>query len=282
MMINDYLKSLPHIILPKHALTLYAGLLANVKIRIIKNRLIRKFIRKHGVNMQEAAHENIDDYACFNDFFIRHLKPGSRTIEDADIVSPVDGAVSELGDIQAGQLLQAKGRYYSVQELLACDQTLASDFNSGHFITLYLSPKDYHRVHMPMDGILSETLYVPGRFYSVQPALSRVIPNLFARNQRLVVQFETSIGRMAMVLVGATVVGRIGTAWQGDVPRSRYIRKAVYTDKKLIKKGEEMGYFKLGSTVILLFSQEAKMHWHQDMTSGKSIRLGEILGEIIS
>lgn len=282
MMINDYLKSLPHIILPKHALTLYAGLVANLKIRIIKNRLIRKFIRKHGVNMQEAAHQDIEYYACFNDFFIRHLKPGVRTIENVDIVSPVDGAVSEVGDIQEGQLLQAKGRYYSVQELLACNSKTADEFKSGHFITLYLSPKDYHRVHMPMDGNLSETIYVPGRFYSVQPALSRVIPNLFARNQRLIVQFDTSIGRMAMVLVGATVVGRIGTAWQGDIPRSRQIRKTVYNDKKLIKKGDEMGYFKLGSTVILLFSQEAKMRWEQNLTSGKSIRLGEGMGKIIS
>jgi len=280
MMIRDYLKSIPHILLPKHALTLYAGLLANLKINRIKNRLIRRFIQEHGVNMQEAEHENLSYYACFNDFFIRHLKPGCRPIAAADIVSPVDGSISEVGEIHQGQLLQAKGRYYSVEELLACSSTIAKRFNSGHFITIYLSPKDYHRVHMPIEGVLSEMTYVPGRFYSVQPALSRVIPHLFARNQRLVVQFETSIGLMAMVLVGATVVGRIGTAWSGDIARSRNIRKTAYTHEKILKKGEEMGYFKLGSTVILLFSQEAKMRWHESLTSEKTIFLGEMLGEI--
>lgn len=280
MMIRDYLKSIPHIILPKHGLTLYAGLMANAKIQRLKNRLIRRFIEKHGVNMQEAEQTDLAHYACFNDFFIRHLKPGCRTISAADIVSPVDGSMSELGDIDAGKLLQAKGRYYSVEELLACDKQTAQAFHSGHFMTLYLSPKDYHRVHMPITGRLTEMTYVPGRFYSVKPALSRVIPNLFARNQRLVVTFQTPIGPMVMVLVGATVVGRIGTTWEGDIKRSRQIRKTVYTGEKIIKKGEEMGYFKLGSTVILLFSQEVKMRWLETHQSGNSIRLGEALGQV--
>lgn len=280
-MMNDYLKSIPHIILPKHALTLYAGLVANLKVPFIKNRLIRRFIEKHGVNMEEAAQPDITHYACFNDFFIRHLKPGCRPMASADIVSPVDGAVSEMGSIQTGQLLQAKGRYYSVQELLACDKVTAQQFHSGHFATLYLSPKDYHRVHMPIDGMLSQMTYVPGRFYSVQPALTKTIPDLFSKNQRLVVQFQTSVGLMAMVLVGATVVGRIGTAWQGDIARSRDIRKIAYTQEKHLKKGEEMGYFKLGSTVILLFSQEVPMQWHQALATGQSIRLGEAMGDIL-
>lgn len=280
-MINDQLKSLFHILLPKHALTLYAGLLANLKIPVVKNRLIHRFIKKHGVNMQEAEQPDINQYACFNDFFIRHLKPGCRPIASADIVSPVDGVISEIGEIQAGKLLQAKGRYYSVQSLLACDKNTAKNFENGHFSTIYLSPKDYHRVHMPLDGYLKEMTYVPGRFYSVQPLLAKTMPDLFSKNQRLVIHFQTDIGRMAMVLVGATVVGRIGTAWHGDIARSRDIRKTVYTENKRYQKGDEVGYFKLGSTVILLFSEEAAMKWSSKLGANQDIRLGNEMGAFI-
>lgn len=283
-MIIDYIKTVPQFIIPKYALTLYAGFMANRKIRLLKNRLIRRFIQKYGVNMQEAQKENIEDYACFNDFFIRHLKPECRPVAAADIVSPVDGRVSEIGTIIDGQLLQAKGRYYSVQELLACDQTITEQFSNGHFATLYLAPKDYHRIHMPMDAVLQEMTYVPGKLFSVQPTTARVIPQLFAQNERLVVLFETKIGQMAMVLVGAAIVGNIGTAWHGDIRRSRKLSRVVYssTDNPFtaLQKAQEMGYFKLGSTVILLFSNDAQMQWNANIHAGDVIRFGQALGDI--
>lgn len=282
IMLADYLKTIPQYITPKYALTLYAGFWANMKIRVVKNRLIKRFIHKYGVNMHEASREKIEDYTCFNDFFIRHLKPECRPIAAADIISPVDGCVSEIGTISAGQLLQAKGRYYSVHELLACEAAVSEQFSSGYFATLYLSPKDYHRVHMPMDGTLQDMIYVPGKLFSVQPTTARVIPHLFARNERLVVLFQTKIGLMAMVLVGATIVGSIGTAWHGDVHRSRKPKYFNYsstdTAATVLQKAAEMGYFKLGSTVILLFANDARLQWQSDMCAGHSIRFGEALG----
>ncbi|MDP3704625.1 MAG: archaetidylserine decarboxylase [Legionellaceae bacterium] len=282
-MIADYLKTVPQWIAPKYALTLYAGFWANMRVRIVKNRLIRRFIHKYGVNMHEASRENVEDYSCFNDFFIRHLKSECRPISVADIISPVDGRISEIGKINEGQLFQAKGRYYSAQELLACDESETKQFNSGYFATLYLSPKDYHRVHMPMDATLQNMTYVPGKLFSVQPTTARVIPRLFARNERLVVYFQTKIGLMAMVLVGATIVGSIGTAWHGDVRRSRKLTQFNYssndTPATILQKAAEMGYFKLGSTVILLFSNDAHVQWRSDMCAGKEIRFGEALGD---
>lgn len=279
---SDYLKTFPQFILPKQRLTAFAGFMANIKNKPIKNYLIKRFIYKYAVNMQEAREENPEHYSCFNNFFIRHLKPECRPIANTDIVSPVDGYISEIGPITAGKLLQAKGRDYSVQELLACDETLYSQFNSGSFATLYLSPQDYHRVHMPMTGILQQMIYIPGKLFSVQPTTARVIPRLFARNERLVVFFDTSIGPMAMVLVGATIVGKIGTSWQGDLQRSRKRVQVMYPQdqamKTTLKKTEEMGYFKLGSTVVLLFANGQRVQWLQHLQAGDKIRFGEALG----
>ena len=280
-MTNDYLKTAPQYIIPKRALNAYAQFMANIHIPVIKNRLIRNFIKDYNVNMSEALQESVENYACFNDFFIRHLKPGVRPIADAGIVSPVDGAISEIGSITAGKILQAKGQDYTVGELLACDEGLSSQFNNGHFATLYLSPKDYHRVHMPIEATLKEMIYVPGKLFSVQPTTARVVPKLFARNERLVVFFDTPIGLMAMVLVGAMVVGAIGTSWHGDIRRGR---KPVHFDyheaNVVLKKAAEMGYFKLGSTVILLFADNQQMQWNGDLHAGDSIRMGEVLAEI--
>ncbi|MBA2652039.1 MAG: phosphatidylserine decarboxylase [Tatlockia sp.] len=280
-MLTDHLKTIPLFILPKHGLTNFAGLMANIKISAIKNWLIRDFIQRYEVNMAEASEENPENYSCFNEFFIRHLKPECRPLAKADIISPVDGSVSELGQIKEGQILQAKGRYYTVAELLACDAEQSRQFNKGCFATLYLSPKDYHRVHMPIDAQLKEMIYVPGKLFSVQPRTARVIPQLFARNERLVCFFETKLGPMAMVLVGATIVGAIGTRWQGDLKRSRKIQKLDLSSleaKSFIKQGEEMGYFKLGSTVILLFAEGKEIHWQESLKAESSICYGQSMG----
>jgi phosphatidylserine decarboxylase len=280
-MIKDYLKTVPQFVLPKLALTRFAGLLANVQSPNIKNALIRQFILKYKVNMAEAKEENFANYTCFNDFFIRHLKPECRILATTDVVSPVDGFISEVGSIEEGQILQAKGRYYTVEELLACDKALSEQFAGGRFATFYLSPKDYHRVHMPIDAVLREMIYVPGRLFSVQPATVRTIPRLFARNQRLIAFFDTEAGLMAMVLVGATIVGAIGNRWQGELQRSRQKQHFTYTESKpVIHKGEEMGYFKLGSTVVLLFADGKRIHWLDHLKPGVQVCYGEPLAEL--
>ena len=279
---SDHIKTIPQYIAPKRALTAFAGFMANLKIPAIKNYLIHDFIQKYQVNMQEAVDEQVEHYACFNDFFIRHLRPECRPVAEAAVVSPVDGVISEIGRITSGRLLQAKGRDYTVSELLSSESALSAQFDNGSFATLYLSPKDYHRVHMPMDATLKEMIYVPGKLFSVQPTTARVIPRLFARNERLVVFFDTSVGLMAMVLVGATIVGAIGTAWHGDIRRGRQKVRFDYTDNTAVntalQKAVEMGYFKLGSTVVLLFADGERMQWRPDLQAGSGIRFGEALG----
>ena len=283
-MLRDYIKTLPQYLAPKGLLTRFAGFMANIKIPAVKNHLISRFVAKYAVTMTDAIEENPLNYSCFNDFFIRHLKPEKRPLDPADIVSPVDGCVSELGAIQAGQILQAKGRYYTVNELLACDPELSNLFLNGRFATLYLSPKDYHRIHMPIKGTLKHTIYVPGRLFSVQPTTARTVPKLFARNERLVTFFNTEAGLMAMVLVGATIVGSIGTSWQGDVKRSRAPLHTLYPGDNdvpvTLEKGAEMGYFKLGSTVVLLFANGQEVSWQENLCSGGSVKFGEQLGFI--
>lgn len=281
-MFSDYIKAIPQYLLPKQALNRFAQFMANLQIPWIKNYLIQDFVKDYQVDMSEALEPDPRQYASFNDFFIRQLKPGARVVADADVVSPVDGSISEIGYLTDGRLLQAKGRYYSVMSLLACDEVPYSQFQQGCFATLYLSPKDYHRVHMPIDGVLQETIYVPGTLFSVQPKTVRVVPNLFARNERLVTIFSTALGPMAMVLVGAAVVGSIGTIWQGDIPRSSVIKRTVYANEEksgiAIAKGSEMGYFKLGSTVIVLFSDRHAMQWLTHFSTGSPIQLGQALG----
>lgn len=278
---SDLLKTIPHYILPKKGLTFLAGCLAGVKNPRIKNYLIQTFIKKYQVNMQEALIEEPTAYSCFNDFFIRRLKPECRPLAAADILCPVDGLVSELGPIVAGQLIQAKGKNYSVKELLDCDAATAQQFTQGRFATLYLSPKDYHRVHMPVAGRLICMNYIPGTLFSVQPTTARVVPKLFARNERLAVFFDTEIGPMAMVMVGATVVGAIGTSWHGDIKRVKRKLTFTYTQDaaaKALAQAEEMGFFKLGSTVVLLFAEGHKMQWDSGLTAGSPVRFGQGIG----
>lgn len=281
-MLNDSCKTLCHHLLPKHALTRFAGFMAEIKIPAIKNYLIGDFIAKYGVNMSEAREEDPTRYSCFNDFFIRHLKPEARPLANCDIVSPVDGTVSEMGRIEQGQLIQAKGKTYSVEEFLACDRSLSDLFLHGQFATLYLSPKDYHRIHMPISATLRNMIYVPGQLFSVQPQSARTIPRLFARNERLVVFFDTPAGLMAMVLVGATIVGAIGTSWHGDLKRSKTLRHFDYQNSghANLVQGEEMGYFKLGSTVVLLFANGDNLAWEDGLKAGENIRYGQALARM--
>ena len=283
-MLSDYTKLFLQYIMPKHSLTSFAGWLADMKSPFIKNALIQYFIRKYDVNMSEAREENPEKYASFNAFFIRQLKPNCRPIAPTGIISPVDGCISEIGHIKQGLLLQAKGHVYSIQELLACDDERSATFNAGLFTTLYLSPKDYHRVHMPIDATLKEMIYVPGQLFSVQPATARMVPKLFARNERLVVFFESAVGPMAMVLVGATIVGAIGTSWHGDIKRGQTLQHFIYppdtNPQTALSKAQEMGYFKLGSTVILLFADSTRLQWRQGLHAGDKIRFGESLGII--
>lgn len=276
---TDYLKTLPQYILPKKIITILAGCLAKIKTPLIKNFLISRFIKAYAVNMQEALRERPEQYADFNDFFIRQLKPGCRPLAVSDLISPVDGCISEIGSIRQGQIFQAKGHYYSVESLLT-DAALSEQFINGHFATLYLSPRDYHRVHMPIEGFLREMIGVPGKLFSVQPATARIVPQLFARNKRLVLLFDTAAGLMAMVLVGATIVGAIGTVWDGDLKISGKIsRTNTLSAEKVLDQAAEMGYFKLGSTVILLFANP-DLVWRSDLTAGTAIRLGENLGSL--
>jgi len=271
-----FLKQLFHRLLPKHALTRFAGLLANVTVPWIKNYLIKNFIKDYKVDMTEALESDPKHYASFNDFFIRRLKPGARVLEKAELISPVDGYVSAFGDINQGQLLQAKGVEYTVEGLLASKETQA--FHQGSFATLYLSPKDYHRVHMPLAGTLKKLTFVPGKLHSVQPFTTKHIPDLFAKNERLIFEFETSHGPMVVVMVGAVVVGKIGTVWQGDLPRLRCIKHFDISDfsNTEVKQGDELGYFKLGSTAIVLFPKQVQ--WSKNITTEAPIQLGHALG----
>lgn len=281
-MLSDVLTLCLQYILPKKSLTLMAGMLADVKNARIKNAIIHWFIRQYNINMHEALEENPKAYVNFNDFFIRQLKPQCRPMAEADIVSPVDGFLSEMGAIHSGTLLQAKGREYSLIELLGGHQKHSDCFNQGLYATFYLSPSDYHRIHMPITGTVQEMVYIPGKLFSVQPATARMKPNLFSRNERLVVYFDTAIGPMAMVLVGATIVGAIGTSWYGDIKRSQHIQHFTQDPPMTLMKGDEMGYFKLGSTVILLFADQHQLSWDHRLNSGDKILFGEALGTVSS
>ncbi|MDP3222792.1 MAG: archaetidylserine decarboxylase [Rubrivivax sp.] len=268
-------------LLPKQALTSFAGLVAGWRGGGTTTALIRWFIGRYGVNMAEAAEPDPAAYACFNDFFTRALKPGVRPLASAELVCPVDGAVSQLGDIREGRIFQAKGHDYTATALLGGDSALAAHFHGGHFATLYLSPRDYHRIHMPCAGRLLRMVHVPGALFSVNPATARGVPGLFARNERVVCVFEGVDGRpWVLVLVGATIVGSMATVWHGLVnpPRPGTLREWAYTDQRIeLAQGAEMGRFLLGSTVVMLFPQQAgrPLHFNPGWQPGTAIRLGE-------
>ena len=269
-------------VLPKVALTAAAGHAANIKGGAFTTRFIEWFIGRYGVNMQEAANPDPASYASFNEFFSRPLKPGARPLATADLVSPVDGAISQLGSIQNDQIFQAKGHQYSTRALVGGDAELAAQFQNGHFATLYLSPKDYHRIHMPCDGRLRRMIYVPGELFSVNPATARGVPGLFARNERVVCVFDTPFGPMVQTLVGATIVGSMATTWHGVVnpPRSRQVREWRYDDQNItFRQGDEMGRFLLGSTVVMLFPRGPLAFNPQWQPTG-AIRMGEAMASV--
>lgn len=269
-------------LMPKLALTRLAGRFASWQGGSVTTAAILRFIARYNVNMDEAANSDPAAYATFNDFFTRALKPDARPLADARLVCPVDGAVSQFGAIGHGRIFQAKGRDYSTAALLAGDAALAARFNDGHFATIYLSPRDYHRIHMPCAGKLLEMTYVPGDLYSVNPATARGVDRLFARNERVVCVFEDEQGQpFVMVLVGATIVGSMATVWHGVVnpPRRPAVEKWDYRSQDIrLAKGEEMGRFLLGSTVVLLFPA-GPLQFNASWRPAKPVRLGEAMAD---
>jgi len=261
--------------------------LANATTPWLKNMMIKRFIQHYGVNMAEALQSEPEDYACFNDFFTRALKPGARIIADADnaLVSPADGVVSAAGNITGDQLFQAKGKNFSLTALLGGSDAMASAFLDGNFVTVYLSPKDYHRVHMPCGGTLQKMLYIPGKLFSVNQTTSENIDDLFARNERVVCLFDTDAGPLAVILVGAMIVAGIETVWSGQVaPAAHGISETDYTTQQpaiQLAGGEEMGRFKLGSTVILL-SGPGAVKWQQSLEENTALQMGEKIGDVVS
>jgi phosphatidylserine decarboxylase len=268
-------------VLPKLALTALAGAGANLKAGGLSQWVIRWFIGKYKVNMSEAADADPAAFATFNEFFTRALKPGVRPIHAARFVSPVDGKISQLGSIKVEQIFQAKGKEFSATALLGGDSNLAKPFINGSFANIYLSPRDYHRIHMPCDGRLTQMIYVPGELFSVNPVTARGVDGLFARNERVVCMFESDFGPFALVLVGATIVGSMATVWHGIVnpPRSKTVRNWDYAGQDIqLKKGEEMGRFLLGSTVVMLFP-EGRCQLNADWAAEKAVQMGEKMGD---
>ena len=251
-----------------------------------KNRQIRWFIGRYGVDMSEASNSDADSYKHFNAFFTRALQAHSRPLEGGaeSIVCPADGSISALGDIRSGMLLQAKGQYYSLHTLLGGDRGRAAPFEEGRFATFYLSPRDYHRVHMPVGGQLREMTYIPGRLFSVNFATARIVARLFTRNERLVCIFDTGLGPMALILVGAMLVAGLETVWSGPVtpPHGQAMRTWHYDDDSAIRlsRGEEMGRFNTGSTVVLLFPGN-RVGWCDALKAGSSVRMGQALGRVL-
>ncbi len=276
---SDRLAVLPQYLLPKQALTALAGRIAGAEAGALTTRLIRWFVGRYGVNMAEAAEPDIAQYPSFNAFFTRALKPGARPLADAPWVCPVDGAISQIGPLDGERLVQAKGHHYTATALVGGDAALAREFNGGHFATLYLSPRDYHRIHMPADGRLRRMIHVPGELFSVNPTTARGVPGLFARNERVVCVFDGDTAPFVMVLVGATIVGSMATTWHGVVnpPRSGLLREWNYAsgDVSLVR-GQEMGRFLLGSTVVMLFPP-GPLSFNPNWAPGGAIRMGEAM-----
>lgn len=279
-MLNNINKFIQYL-LPKQLLTQLFGYLADKPMGILTTWMIKGFIKIYDVNMKEAEISEPEKYPTFNAFFARHLADNVRPIaQEADsVVMPADGIISQFGKVNDGELIQAKGHNYSLDALLACQSSMIEPFKNGNFATIYLSPKNYHRVHMPCDATLREMIYVPGSLFSVNLTTANSIPNLFARNERVICYFDTEFGPMIQILIGATIVGSIETKWQGVVtpPRQGIIKRWTYEDVTLTK-GEEMGCFKLGSTVITLFADD-KMAFSLNMEQGMTARVGQVMGQ---
>jgi phosphatidylserine decarboxylase len=278
--VSDTLAVLPQYLIPKQAITALAGKLAGARAGNLTTSVIRWFVKRYQVNMAEAANPDVAGYATFNDFFTRPLKDGARPLAHADLICPVDGAISQFGPINKDQIFQAKGHSYSTTALVGGDAALAAEFEGGHFATLYLSPKDYHRIHMPCNGVLQRMVYVPGDLFSVNPTTARGVPGLFARNERLVCVFDSAQGPFIQVLVGATIVGSMATVWHGQInpPRPGKMWERHYADGVVVlEQGAEMGRFLLGSTVVLLFPH-GPLTFNPQWGPARAIRMGEKMG----
>ncbi|MGB4065066.1 MAG: archaetidylserine decarboxylase [Azonexus sp.] len=277
---SDRLAVLPQYLIPKQALTALAGKLATKEAGSLTTSVIRWFVGRYNVNMAEAANPDIASYKSFNEFFTRPLKDGARPQAEAAFISPVDGAISQFGPIARDQIFQAKGHSYSTTALVGGDRELAKQFENGSFATLYLSPRDYHRIHMPCAGKLKRMIYVPGELFSVNPTTARGVPGLFARNERVVCVFESEFGPFVLTLVGATIVGSMATVWHGMInpPRPGVVREWRYDEQNIVlEKGDEMGRFLLGSTVVMLFPKDT-LAFNPDWAPTGAIRMGEAMG----
>jgi len=269
-------------LLPQHALSRLVGTLARSTWKPFKNVFIKWFIRRYEVNMEEALSADPETYACFNDFFTRALKPGARPIDSDQnsVISPADGVINQSGRITKGRLIQAKGRDFSLIDLLGGSKERARPFTDGCFVTVYLSPQDYHRVHMPTNGTLKEMVFIPGKLFSVNQLTAESVPDLFARNERVVCVFDTERGPMVMVMVGAMIVASVDTVWAGNVcPAARQICVTDYVNQLppiQLARGEEMGRFKLGSTVVVLFGPDA-VELEEDLAAGKRVQSGAVI-----
>ncbi|MGO1247031.1 MAG: archaetidylserine decarboxylase [Oceanisphaera sp.] len=282
---TEHLKILLQYLLPKHLVSRLIGRLAAKEGGRLPQWLIERFIRQYNVDMSEAVHENPANYPSFNAFFTRALKPNARPIieDEQTLAMPVDGAISQLAPIMQGRIIQAKGHDYSARALLGGDKALAAPFMGGDFATIYLAPKDYHRIHMPIAGVLKTMIYVPGDLFSVNPLTASRVPELFARNERVVCIFDTIAGPMSLVLVGATIVASIETVWAGTVtpPAGKRIQRWDYEPETAPRfaKGDEMGRFKLGSTVVCLFAPNS-VTLPEDLLPGTPTRMGSAFGHI--
>jgi len=278
--VSDRLAVLPQYLMPKQLLTILAGKFASARLGGLTTAVIRRFVARYKVNIAEAVNPDIASYSSFNEFFTRPLREGARPLADSDYICPVDGAISQFGAIERDSIFQAKGHSYTTTALVGGDADLAAQFTDGSFATLYLSPKDYHRIHMPCAGRLRRMIYVPGELFSVNPTTARGVPGLFARNERVVCVFDGEFGPFVLTLVGATIVGSMATVWHGVInpPRSSSIREWHYDGQAIdLQKGQEMGRFLLGSTVVMLFPKDA-LNFNPTWQATDAIRMGEEMG----
>jgi phosphatidylserine decarboxylase len=282
----DQLKIIGQYLLPKHLVSRLTGKLAAAKAGKLTTFLIEKFIAKFKVDMSEAKYSDPKHFKTFNDFFTRELREGVREIipGENNLAIPVDGCVSQMGNITQGRIFQAKGHDFSLRELVGGRDDLAAPFDDGLFSTIYLAPKDYHRIHMPITGKLEQMIFIPGDLFSVNPLTAQNVPNLFARNERAVAIFSTELGPMAMVLVGATIVASIETVWAGTIAptKNKEIQYWDYKDQNIIlEKGEEMGRFKLGSTIVALFPKNS-IDFAEELQAESVTRLGELFATTVN
>lgn len=282
---TEHLFSLLQYPLPHHSLSRLMHRLTRCQNKAWKNAFIKTIVKLYNVQVDEAAETNLDAYPSFNAFFTRSLKPEARPLSQQakGLLCPADGAISQIGTIDAGRILQAKGKTYTVVELLGGDEVRALAFKNGKFATVYLSPRDYHRLHMPLKGKLKQMIHVPGRLFSVNAATANTVPNLFARNERVVAIFDTEAGPMALILVGAIFVASIETVWHGEVtpPAGTQVRVWDYGDEGVeLEKGAEMGRFNMGSTIIVLFG-EGVVDWSEQLQAGTPVRMGQLFGQVL-